>query len=303
MTNFIKRYFELFDSDDRQQLLESYFDQAKFSFSINKDSRSKQRAFDNNLMRDSRNLLIVKDDDIRAKLLRQGKAQVITALSNLPKTQHILESFKIDVPPIDESNYLLIIINGLYKTKQRPFNLKAFSRNFLIVSHNNTFAIANDLFTVTNPTVENINYVKNLYKNDPNSQDINFMDSMDEMGLNENNNTINGLITDSNLNNQRTNFNNNQANLLNNNFVNPVMQPVINQPLASSSLISPVVNQPIQGSPSVDQLVQRFSQITGMNLEYSARCLSDYENDPEKALEVFKQLNEKGVIPADAFQR
>jgi hypothetical protein len=50
-----------------------------------------------NYISDSRNLLRVKDNVKRQKLLYQGKMAVVTGLSKLPKTQHDPLSFTVDV--------------------------------------------------------------------------------------------------------------------------------------------------------------------------------------------------------------
>jgi len=50
-----------------------------------------------NYISDSRNLLRVKDNIKRQKLLYQGKMAVVAGLSKLPKTQHDPLSFTVDV--------------------------------------------------------------------------------------------------------------------------------------------------------------------------------------------------------------
>lgn len=235
--------------------------------------------FDTNLLKDSRNLLFVHDDSLRQKLLKQGKAQVVSALSSFPKTEHIKQSFKIDVP-FFQDNSLLIVINGLYKTKQRPFNFRAFSRNFFIISNGNSYAISNDIFTIMNPTVEQLNFAKNLFKNDPNVQE---MESMDEYGY----------INDNQLNNQlNSNLNNN---MLNNEIVNQINNNNIPNQQNSFNNLNTIELQQIN-------LIQKFSEITGMNLTFSKQCLSEHNFNPEKALSVFKELREKNMIPQEAFQ-
>lgn len=233
--------------------------------------------FDSNLLKDSRNLLIIQDDTVRQKLLKQGRAQVVSTLSSFPKTEHIFNSFKIDIPFI-EDNSLLIVINGLYKTKQRPFNIRAFTRNFFIIPINNTFVITNDIFTILNPTVEQINFVKNLFKNE-NSQE---MELMDEFGMFENqiNNNLNDNIT---LNNGIIN----QIN--NNNSINSNQQNSLNH------LNSTIDEQQIE-------LIKKFSEVTGMNSAFSKQCLEEHNFNPETAFSVFKELNNKNMIPQEAFK-
>lgn len=309
VANFVKKYFSFFDSDDRQSLLDMYFEQANFSYTITRfDSRAKQKQFDISLLNDSRNLLRIRDE-LSNKLLRKGRVDVISALNNLPKTEHILQSFKIDVPVVQD-NFIVLNIIGLYKNK-RPYNLKAFSRNFLIVSHNETFAIVNDLMCINNPTAENIAFVKNLYKNDPSSQDINFMESMDDfgdMGDNNSMNQMNPTINQQLFNQaapiaQQPNTISNQINLSNNNLVNnDLMTSNMNQ--VSSNFINPATNQMASSVANVNQqeLIRRFSEVTGMNFQFSKQCLGENNFDAEKSLVVFKKLNEQNMIPPEAFR-
>lgn len=307
---FIKKYFGLFDSDNRQQLLDMYYEKSNFSYTINRfDQRAKQKMFDMSMLSESRNLLRINENQ-RTKLLKQGRASVVAALSNLPQTEHILQSFKLDVPLFDNS-YIVLNIIGLYKTK-RPYNLKAFSRNFFITSHGNSFAIVNDLLSITNPSVENVNFVKNLYKNDPNSQDVNFMESMDEFGMGESVNQMNQL-SQVNQANQLNQVNQaNQMNLMNHNTMTQMNsnQTGLNAiGLNPGNFMSAPANTGMMNQmnavpslrPSNEELVKRFAQITGMNLTYSRKCLEENNFDADESLKIFTTLNGQSLIPPEAF--
>ena len=329
----MQKYFTCFDSDDRQSLLDLYYEQASFSYTINRfDQRKNQTKFDYNLLTDSRNLLRIRDDQ-SAKSLRQGRAQIVTALSNLPKTEHILESFKIDVP-VFQDNFIILNINGFYKI--RKTFLKAFSRNFLIASTNNTFAIVNDLLSITSPSAENIAYVKNLFKNDPNSQDINYMESVDDFGMSDGNfiehnigsnstissinqmnaignqmssnvmsrlGPINSTMNQANLQQQQNTINNNQMSMLNNNnLISPTMNLQLQQN-AMSTPLNRIATTSALSSSDQELIIKRFAEITGMNPQFSKQCLQENLFNAEKALDVFKTLNNLGQIPQEAFQK
>ena len=108
------------------------------------------------MISNSRNLLKVKDRGLRIKLLHQGGVSVVAALNEMPRTKHIASSLVVDVPFYD-NNFYSIVVSGVYKefTKKQAYT-RAFSRNFLIVPHNQGFVIINDILLLTNATVEQI---------------------------------------------------------------------------------------------------------------------------------------------------
>ena len=242
------------------------------------------------LLQTSRNLLRIRDDQ-RDRLLRQGRAQVVSALSNLPQTEHLHESFKVDVP-VCMASLIVININGLYKNKNLN-HLKAFSRNFLIVSTGQTnppYSIVNDMLSITTPTAELLAFAKSLGKNDPNQ-----MESVDE-GMSE----ISQMASLPNqMNSPMASLPGSQMNpmtaTMNNNQMNPLMNNDLLNPINPLSAMNPPVADPR------DELVRRFAEATGMNLAFSKQCLSENDFDPEKAMRIFKGLNEMGQIPPQAF--
>lgn len=114
------------------------------------------------MISESRNLRFIKDYNQRNKLIKNGKIQVVSALSELPMTTHLADSFLIDVP-FYNNQFILVVISGVYRElfkKQEP--LRAFSRTFYIVPQGQGFVIVNDLLVITSPTVKQIqNYGKN----------------------------------------------------------------------------------------------------------------------------------------------
>ncbi|RWS03825.1 nuclear RNA export factor 1-like protein [Dinothrombium tinctorium] len=151
VVGFINQYFAIYDSDDRQPLLEAYHDQALFSFTIS--SNKNQVYFPSHMFQESRNLLKVRDANSKCKLLQQGKANIVSTLCGFPKTKHELDSFLIDVY-LCSQNLINIVINGVYReiSKKNGVQTRAFCRSFLIIPN----LIINDLLFLTNATVEQI---------------------------------------------------------------------------------------------------------------------------------------------------
>lgn len=304
MDTFIKKYFGLFDSDNRQALLDLYYEQATFSYTVHRyDSRPRQKSFDLSMMSESRNLLRIRNEQ-RDKLLRKGRAQVVAALSNLPQTEHLYESFKVDVPMVQQ-NLMIININGLYRNKNFNY-LKAFSRSFFIIANAQTYSIVNDMLSITTPTAELLAFAKSLGKNDPNQMES-IEESMNEsdppmgqpMGQSMVNPMVNSMhqpminqMNPMGVLNQPTQMNA-QMNLMNSDLLNPINP--------SSSGMPPAMG--LNSLAQQEELVRRFAEVTGMNLGFSKQCLAENDFDPEKAMTVFKQLNDKGLLPAEAFKK
>jgi len=170
------------------------------------------------------------------------------------------------------------------------------------------------MLTITNPTVENINYVKNLYKNDPNSQDANFMESMDEISvsnqmgqLNIVNQSATGLNSINYI-NQPTTMNdsspfattatNSTPTVVTiNQVMDPVNQPVIHQVVnpvnhpVIHQVVNPV-NQIINPSnhPVLHQVVNPVLQtLSPVVVDQSAPSTSDVVTTPDND-EIVKQF-------------
>lgn len=155
MHGFLKAYYDLFDSENRQQLVAAYHDQASFSLSISRPPEAGHKGqFSADLVQESRNLMRVREGPARTKLLKQGKISVVAALTALPDTQHIRESFMIDVPFFSE-HIVVIVVNGVHmECSKRSKQMRAFCRNLTIIPQGEGYVIANDMLMLTNASFE-----------------------------------------------------------------------------------------------------------------------------------------------------
>lgn len=158
---FIQKYFEIFDSMDRQPLVAAYHDQAVFSYSISRFDHNSPN-FTDKLIKDSRNLKRVKHDEHASKTLKCGRAEVINHLCSLPRTKHELDSFVVDVP-MHNHLFAQVIINGVLRELGRtPSATRAFQRTFIIVPFGQGFVVLNDALLFTNATVNQVKKYKPL---------------------------------------------------------------------------------------------------------------------------------------------
>uniref|UniRef100_A0A8C5H039 Nuclear RNA export factor 1-like n=1 Tax=Gouania willdenowi TaxID=441366 RepID=A0A8C5H039_GOUWI len=218
------RYYTVYDSGDRQSLLGAYHNEALFSlttpYNVQNPSMSGLREY----FKDSRNLKRTKDSTMRFHLLKHKRLNVVALLNELPKTQHDITSFTVDVNAYT-STLLSFTVGGVFKEGQKSLTFEPCGpRSYL-----NSLCIINDQLFIRMATTEQISRA----------------------------------------------------------FVAPAPPP-------SSSPV-PTLTAPQQ------EMLSTFSLKSGMNLEWSLKCLQDNEWDMNKAAHIFTQLKTAGKIPDVAF--
>jgi hypothetical protein len=81
-----------------------------------------------NYISDSRNLLRVRDNIKRQKLLYQGKMAIVACLSKLPKTRHDPHSFTVDVALFTVSSSISLFC----RTQVLLCNVRVLSGRFVV---------------------------------------------------------------------------------------------------------------------------------------------------------------------------
>ncbi|XP_004713545.2 nuclear RNA export factor 1, partial [Echinops telfairi] len=231
--HFLQQYYAIYDSGDRQGLLDAYHDGACCSLSIPFMPQNPSRSSLSEYFKDSRNVKKLKEPSLRFRLLKHTRLNVVAFLNELPRTQHDINSFVVDISA-QTSTLLCFSVNGVFKEvdgKCRD-SLRAFSRTFIAVPASNSgLCIVNDELFVRNASPEEI---------------------------------------------QRA-------------FAMPAPTP-------SSSPVPTL-------SPEQQEMLQAFSTQSGMNLEWSQKCLQDNEWDYSRSAQVFTQLKAEGKIPEVAFMK
>uniref|UniRef100_A0A8C7JZD4 Nuclear RNA export factor 1 n=1 Tax=Oncorhynchus kisutch TaxID=8019 RepID=A0A8C7JZD4_ONCKI len=224
---FLQQYYSVYDSGDRQPLLDAYHDGATFSLSMSITMQNPSSLGDYH--KDTRNLKKLKDPSTRFRLLKHTRLNVVAFLNELPKTHHDTASLNVDVNTFTSLTMSLFLSFTLVEGKSRD-SVRAFSRVFITVPAGGTsLCIVNDELFVRNATTEEIRRA----------------------------------------------------------FVAPAPTP-------SSSPV-PTLSAPQQ------EMLSAFSLKSGMNLEWSQKCLQDNEWDFNRAGQVFTDLKAHGKIPDVAF--
>uniref|UniRef100_A0A8C5WIQ4 NTF2 domain-containing protein n=1 Tax=Leptobrachium leishanense TaxID=445787 RepID=A0A8C5WIQ4_9ANUR len=148
---FLQQYFTCYDGEDRQGLLNVYHDEACCSLCIPYfQGQNPSRSSLGEYFKDCRNLKKLKDPSIRHKLLKHKRLNIVGFLNELPRTQHDLNSFVVDITAASNTQ-LCFVVNGIFKEVEGPSRdpVRAFSPLCMML-------LVNDGIFIRNATTEEI---------------------------------------------------------------------------------------------------------------------------------------------------
>ncbi|XP_063701665.1 nuclear RNA export factor 1-like [Culicoides brevitarsis] len=240
---FLEQYFMIYDSDNRQPLLNAYHEHAMFSLTTaySQQVNNTQRLYP--YISYNRNLLRTRDNEQRLKHLKVGRLPIVSLLSELPATHHDPQSFGVDLTLFTEK-LIMLTVTGLFKEKKSGSSVevvRSFQRSLVIVPCGGGFCIKNELM--------HINVATNRQ--------------------------------------EKSIFNAPPANAA----------PIQQMP------VTPVAN-PLGAGMNDDtkqNMILAMSNQSGMNMEWSRKCLEETNWDFDRAGFIFGELNKQNKIPAEAF--
>jgi len=156
---FLEQYFKVYDTDNREQLAAAYHENAMMSMQANFPARFSDDTTKSDYLPESRNLNfepISDNPSRRDRLLHQKRTQIIGFLDKLPKTQHDLTSFTLDVP-FATDRLVTFSVTGAFRERNgqpHPFSIRHFSRMFTVVPQGEGLCIVNDNLFITMATKE-----------------------------------------------------------------------------------------------------------------------------------------------------
>ncbi|XP_058569089.1 nuclear RNA export factor 3-like [Neofelis nebulosa] len=129
---FLQLYYLIYDSGDLQGLLGAYHDEACFSLTIPFNPKEPAPSSLCEYLKESRNMKKVQDPYLRVQLLKHTKHDIVHSLCVLPKTQHDLSSFVVDIW-CQTDLMLCFSVNGVFKEVERMSqdSVRAFTRTFI----------------------------------------------------------------------------------------------------------------------------------------------------------------------------
>ncbi|XP_037676795.1 nuclear RNA export factor 1-like [Choloepus didactylus] len=152
---FLLQYYLIYDYGDRQGLLGVYHKEACFSLTTPFMSQDTAPSSLSEYLEVSRNLKL-KDSDLRVRLLKHTKHDIVASLSVLPKTQHDLGSFVVDMC-IQTKTMLCFSVNGVFKEVEGKSqgSVRAFTQTFILTSGSNSgLCIMNNEMIVRNASTK-----------------------------------------------------------------------------------------------------------------------------------------------------
>jgi len=151
---FLEQYFKAYDSDNREQLGPAYHENAMMSMQASFAGRFTDDIISNDYKPESRNLnmdFIRENPNRRDRLLYQKRTQIIGFLDKLPKTQHDISSFTLDIPFATE-RLVTFSVTGAFRERNEklaPYPIRQFSRMFTGVPQGEGLCIVNENLFIT----------------------------------------------------------------------------------------------------------------------------------------------------------
>ena len=98
----------------------------------------------------------VADPTKRNTYLRKGKLAICAFLAELPKSEHDVTSFTLDIPFATE-RLMSFSVSGIFREPENQGGqagqiIRHFNRVFVVVPHGQGFCIVNDMLYITIPT-------------------------------------------------------------------------------------------------------------------------------------------------------
>ncbi|KAG5670967.1 hypothetical protein PVAND_001195 [Polypedilum vanderplanki] len=157
VTKFIQQYFSIYDSDNRQHLLDAYHDNALFSITATYIQSPAQREILTSYQRIGRNLLRKSlTSEIRLSSLKRGKVSVVALLNDLPPTKHDPQSFAVDLTFFTQQ-MIVLTITGIFKEKKsdpKAEYVRVFQKTLIIVPNSvGGLCIRNEMMHINNATL------------------------------------------------------------------------------------------------------------------------------------------------------
>lgn len=152
VAKFLEQYFAIYDSDNRQQLLEAYHENAMLSITSTNNQHYTYEERLHNYWKFGRNLLHPKGYEHRFGSLKRGKLVVVALLSDLPPSKHDPQSFAVDLT-FYTPQMIIMTVTGLFKEKNSEPKLefvRSFQKILVIVPNNGGFCIRNELLHFNN---------------------------------------------------------------------------------------------------------------------------------------------------------
>lgn len=145
---FLQQYFTILDSENRQFLLDAYDEQAYFSMTITASYTNKL----NRYLMNSRNLFRICDTVKRQKSLKYGRLPVVSFISEMPRTRHLLDTFTMDIALATQTMMFITVTGYFQELDNKEQSIRHFNRTFIIVPEGDGYCIRNEQLHISQPS-------------------------------------------------------------------------------------------------------------------------------------------------------
>lgn len=277
-SQFLQQYFAILDSDSRQLLLDAYDEHAMFSMTITTSRTNKLNGY----LLENRNLFRINDTARRQKLLKQGRLPVVSFITEMPRTKHLLDTFTMDITLATQA-MMFVTITGYFQeigTKDQP--IRHFNRTFIIVPASGGYCILNEQLHISQPSEAQVRQLLQQL-----SQQLNQQLSHQSQPAQPSVEPEESIEMDSEI-----------------------------APEMASEMVSEIASE--TNEPNLEmsethvetnieeiknQMVANLSQQTNMNMEWSLKCLEETHWNYDNAISVFQEFFDLGQIPSQAFAK
>nr|NP_524660.1 small bristles, isoform A [Drosophila melanogaster]Q9U1H9.2 RecName: Full=Nuclear RNA export factor 1; AltName: Full=Protein small bristles; AltName: Full=Protein tip-associating [Drosophila melanogaster]AAF47959.3 small bristles, isoform A [Drosophila melanogaster]CAB64382.2 tip associating protein [Drosophila melanogaster]CAC41645.1 nuclear RNA export factor 1 (NXF1) [Drosophila melanogaster] len=294
---FLDQYFRIFDSGNRQALLDAYHEKAMLSISMPSASQAGRL---NSFWKFNRNLRrLLNGEENRTRNLKYGRLACVSTLDEWPKTQHDRRTFTVDLT-IYNTSMMVFTVTGLFKelndetnnpASMELYDVRHFARTYVVVPQNNGFCIRNETIFITNATHEQVReFKRSQHQPAPGA-----MPSTSSAVTSPQAGAAAGL----------------QGRL---NALGVATGPVAilsGDPLAatapvnsgSAAISTTAVAPGAQDESTKMQMIEAMSAQSQMNVIWSRKCLEETNWDFNHAAFVFEKLFKENKIPPEAFMK
>ncbi|XP_052850287.1 nuclear RNA export factor 1 isoform X3 [Drosophila gunungcola] len=302
---FLDQYFRIFDSDNRQSLLDAYHENSMLSITMPSASQAGSRL--NSFWKFNRNLRrLVNSDDQRTRHLKYGRLACVSTLDEWPRTLHERRTFTVDLT-IFNTSMMVFTVTGLFKelsgevstpASMQSYELRHFARTFVVVPQNTGYCIRNETIFITNASQEQVReFKRSQHQPAPGamastSTSATATSTQPGPGV-QGVQGLQGRLNPGGI------------------GAAPVAVAILpgpslatTSPVSSGSAAVPVApgGPPgMQDENTKMQMIQAMSAQSQMNVLWSRKCLEETNWDYNHAAFVFEQLFKENKIPPEAF--
>ncbi|KAM8720738.1 hypothetical protein ACLKA7_006730 [Drosophila subpalustris] len=299
---FLDQYFNIFDSGNRQPLLDAYHEHALLSMSMPSMSQAGRLNSFWKFNRNLRRIMNNEREDPRMRLLKSGRLACVSTLDEWPRTLHERRTFTVDLT-IYNPQMMVFTVTGLFKeltgdadsptpVSMQAYELRHFVRTFVVVPQNTGFCIRNETIFITSATSEQTREFKHSqHQTAPGVISATSQQSA-AVGVGVGDNSLQSRL-------QQGQQSVAAVALL---PPPPNVASSLNNPAAAAAVaVATTVNSSQLSDATKMQMVQNMSAQSQMNLDWSRKCLEETNWDFNHAAFVFEKLFKENKIPPEAF--